>query len=422
MPRKKADTGEDAPKKKSKAKSKAKPKSRAKASQPADLSAAKPKKKAKAKTSKKAKTSPPADASAAKPKKKAKPKSKAKSSKKSTSKAKSSKKTTQAKSSKKATRRKKKEPFELLHELESPLAKVLSTGFSPDDSQVAVGDDVGLVVLVDRASGEVVKSLKGHTHSVLGVAFDPEGEHLVSTGLDSTIRLWSVAEGRFLRDLSGTIARTPRARTLRGQFVRGSTLAHTRAALCLAWHESNIIATGGQDRLVKIWRDGHVIRTFDWHTGPVTSVHFRPGTDDVLSTSRDRTLRLWSVSTGAMLNKYEAHQDAVTCAAWIGDDRIVSGDMSGVILLWDAEQEQVLKTIESGDGSAIRSLVATPDGKKLYVGFESGDIACYALRTRKVTARCEAHILAVRCLAITSDGKCLASGGIDGTLRLWSIT
>jgi len=49
-----------------------------------------------------------------------------------------------------------------------------------------------VLVLKSRILLEPVRTLCGHTSSVLCVRFDPSGAHLASGGLDKTIRVWQV--------------------------------------------------------------------------------------------------------------------------------------------------------------------------------------------------------------------------------------
>jgi WD40 repeat protein len=62
------------------------------------------------------------------------------------------------------------------------------------------------VKLWDAASGRLLKTLEGHTASVLSVAWDGAGARLASAGVDKSVKLWDAASGRLLKTLEGHTA------------------------------------------------------------------------------------------------------------------------------------------------------------------------------------------------------------------------
>src|SRR5262249_9201653 len=108
----------------------------------------------------------------------------------------------------------------------------------------------------DAQTGKEVLSLKGHTDVVEAVAFSPDGQHLASGSRDQTIKIWNVQNGQ------------EEVRTLRG---------HTDEVVGLAFGRDDQLASGSHDRSVKIWdpqRDQDV-RTMK-HTLGVLCVAFSP--------------------------------------------------------------------------------------------------------------------------------------------------
>ena len=58
----------------------------------------------------------------------------------------------------------------------------------------ASGSTDTTIKLWDMASGELLRTLTGHSVLVLSVAFSPDGRTLASGNTDSTIKLWDVSK------------------------------------------------------------------------------------------------------------------------------------------------------------------------------------------------------------------------------------
>ncbi|CAM6107149.1 unnamed protein product [Calypogeia fissa] len=238
-------------------------------------------------------------------------------------------------------------------------------------------------VLPDSASTKVksvqpTKCFNGHTSSVQTVASSPSGSQIASGAWDSSIKLWNVLdeaeideEAAKKRKLNGKgvesnngEAQVTAQRTLEGHTqcvsqvayaeedylysvswdhsVRSwnletgdntSTLNCSKALLCLSigGEGSALIATGGADRVLRIWDPRMVgvavpVLQLTSHQGWITSCRWhRRSTYHILSSSHDGTVKLWDVRAKVPLHTADAHTDKVFCADWWKDDCIVSG-------------------------------------------------------------------------------------------------
>jgi len=73
-------------------------------------------------------------------------------------------------------------------------AALRSLAVSPDKHVVAVGDNTGLITVIDLGSGKT-RRFSGHAGAIRRLTFSPDGQLLASAGHDGSVRLWVVATG-----------------------------------------------------------------------------------------------------------------------------------------------------------------------------------------------------------------------------------
>ena len=288
----------------------------------------------------------------------------------------------------------------------------LSVAFSPDGKRIVSANYDWTLTVRDVATGGAFLALKGHKNNVTSVAVSPDGKRIVSGSLDHTLKVWDAASGRTLETIK----------------------AHNGQVYCVAFSpDGKRIASGGEDRMVTVWDSstGRELATLQGHVGPVTSVAFSPDGKRIAGSSDDNTIRVWDATLGtSLLTLYNV---TVTSVAFSPDSkRIASGSTDHTIRVWDAATGHELLTLR-GHTNGVMAVAFSPDGKR--IASCSGDIALplshgngdntvrlWDAATGQETLTLRGHAEAVNCLAFSPDGKRIASGSYDDTLKVWDAT
>lgn len=199
---------------------------------------------------------------------------------------------------------------------------VTAVAFAPDGKTIAIGSDDETIRIWDRQSNEFALLGEGRGRT-LGLAFSPDGKTLVS-GTSESIKLWNI-------------------QTKRPTILTADTGA---SAVQFSSDGQNIVAASNTDWTIRVWDvDSLHMRILGKHDAWVHSVAFSPDKTKVASASgyyTDFSLRVWDTKTGDMLI-LEVNSNAFAGCAFISDAKLVSGNHTGSIRIWDVPSQLATK-------------------------------------------------------------------------------
>jgi WD40 repeat protein/transcriptional regulator with XRE-family HTH domain len=273
----------------------------------------------------------------------------------------------------------------------------LSITFSPDGSQLAVRGRDGLVRLWDPRNHRLVgRPLAASAVPDAAVVFSPDSKLLALGGDDGTVGLWHA-------DTAQSAGRLPIGQSTVENVVF-SPVGH-------------LLAIAGDDSTVTLWHADTARRAGRLSTGSAGEVVFS-GDGERLATldGITETVRLWDPRTARAIGGPLAGQASRKMFSPDGSLLATVGDFDGAVRLWDARSAL---PADEFDLSRRPGSVFRIDGKHLgFVGLNglTDAIQVWNLPGR-APARLPAHEGVV--LALNSDGTLMATGEMDGTVRVW---
>lgn len=248
--------------------------------------------------------------------------------------------------------------------------------WSPDGEFVAAGGQATKVQVWRTRDGMLVSDLVGHTRTIEALAWSPDGSRLASNSRDGTARIWR------LQGSDGALEHVLTTPAVNAQGERSSVES-------IAFSPDGRIIAMAEGTKVGLWQmDGTPLRTLQERGAFVSTVAFSPDGQLLASGGSDwpgdkATIRLWRVVDGAMINALTGHRDRVNLVAFSPDGQFLAsgagseqsgfGPRDPTIRLWRVRDGQLLKTLK-GHHREVTSVAFSPDGKTLASGSHDGSV------------------------------------------------
>ncbi|EXJ87253.1 hypothetical protein A1O3_04212 [Capronia epimyces CBS 606.96] len=328
--------------------------------------------------------------------------------------------------------------------------KVSSVAISPGGRMIASGSDDATVMVWDMRTRAVLHSLGGHSRWVNSVVFSPDGKLLASGSMDETVRVWDVVKGKEINMFDGS-----------------SSCVNSVAFS----PDGSLIASGTVDCVVRLWAvdTGEIRVMLDGHSGCINSVRFSPDGRRIVSGSDDMTIRVWDTATETEIMSLKGHLKKVMAVTFSPDARLIaSGSEDRTVRLWNATTGVTLATLV-GHTSGINAVTFSPDGQILASGSFDDEVRLWAAETGESLGKLDdfdsddvepgfqlvqqwtkgeatsdldldekgtlastaatlvekeefkGHASTVLCVVPSPDGRSVASGSHDTTIKVWTV-
>lgn len=271
---------------------------------------------------------------------------------------------------------------------------------------------------------EFLKSIQNFTTPapIQDLAVAADNATFYAAGLDKTVQVWKLASTSPIQ-----------------------SFPHPNIVDCLAFDaKSQIIASGCHDGKIRLFDlakkalqkeiTAHITMKPAMLANPIYTVAFSPDGKQLLSSSFDKTLKLWDVASGNLVREFKAyhekefpkgHQEEVFTAAFSPDGKFLasgSGGLERVIKIWNVADGTVVRDLVNPSVKSdpkhpmshpgwIYQLRFTKDGKLVSAGDapkNQGYLAVWNPQDGKLLYADTQPIGAFFSLALTPDGKAVA--------------
>jgi len=292
-----------------------------------------------------------------------------------------------------------------------------------------------------------VRRLEGHTDFIDGVAYAPDGRHIVTGSDDGSVRAWDVSTGEELWKTENLGSVNAIAVSPDGTLVAAGTYGE---------HQINLLD----------FETGNVVRTMGPKNRKTCSLVFSPDGRQLLSGDYAGWTIVWDVATGDTLRSLTKEGPISETVAISRDGRVaMAADYDNTVRLWNADNWTFMREISgasrdaalSSDGrllvcaggglfdtqsgerlrdvdipDSISELHFTPDDRHVVVCQWADFLRVINVASGKEIARADTTTHAINEAAISPDGHFVATGGGwmwneklirsgDNRVRLWRL-
>jgi len=306
---------------------------------------------------------------------------------------------------------------------------VTALAFTPDNKKLVVSGHHELTVW-DVGSGKLEKRLRTRCRRALAMLFLPDGKLVVAGGRPAE-------EGDVcVYNLDGPSKPENGVAVLDGVNDKAVLVARLLVSddeiecLALSADGKKLASGGSQDRTVNVWDisagvdKAKLEQSIENHADWVFGVAFSPDGKHLFTCSRDKTAKVWDLTTKESVLTFPDHQQPVNGVGFKPDGKqgYSIGD-DGQLRSWNTSGDQAGKQTRALGNHAKAGLKLVQHPKLPLMATCGADmtVKLWNSDTGAAGKVLSGHTDQVFSVALSPDGNLVASGAYNGEVRIWKV-
>ncbi|WP_395752936.1 hypothetical protein [Prosthecobacter sp.] len=278
--------------------------------------------------------------------------------------------------------------------------------FSPDKEGrwLAIGSRGSTVRLRDLSQGRT-EIYEGHRDSVTSISFSADGSKVLSSSADKTVQIWNPLTREAIQKFRPA-----------GSLINGAAFNSdaTRVVGALEGNAAMVWTVGSDADPLRLPREG-----------PVRSAWFNPRGDQILTSSLDKTVAVWSPTPGSSGNPpliWAGGLSGPLFQAVFSPDgsRVACATGGQTTKIWDARTGKLLRELK-GHQDAVYLVAYHPSGRIMLTGSADSTAKVWFEGETEARHTLTGHTAPLTAVTFNDAGTQIATGSQDGTVILYDF-
>ena len=295
--------------------------------------------------------------------------------------------------------------------------------FSNDGNLIAIANTENRNIDLYNLNNKLIRTFIRNDSSFNKVIFAPNNQYIAASNKDHEIKIFQLSDGHLVRTLFGD-----------QDYSQNKKQKYDFLDIKFS-PNGQFIAAASTDRTIKIWSrsSGELLHILEGHEDWVYAISFSPDGKYIVSGGggSDKSLRFWETSTGELIKIIKDADSSVHSIRFSSDGKLIaSAGSEQVLKIWDfnsilssnndvlLNHQDILLKVIKGHKSEINDLDFSPDGNLIALAGNNQVVTLWKLN-KVLQKSINTSNYSILKLVFSSDGKKFASSGADGFIRIW---